>query len=154
LGERDNLRPRGADNGQQRKPGTGHDFSTLANALNANQQPASNLAPRAFAIYGAAGAARRYAAVFEPCEENWAYGLWLTDTTAPQTIDAYFNDLRYRPTLLTYSPDGYLFGVFRDNSIGPNNWTAANALTIPALTAMYNSFAARGLWPLSLRTYP
>ena len=124
--------------------------ATLAGTLQGYQQSGNNYAPRAFAIYGAPGPTRQYAAIFEPCAENWTYGLWLTDSKAPQTIDAYFNDLRYRPTLLTYSPDSFLFCVFRDNSIGSNNWTAGNALTGAALTAMYNSFSLRGLWPLSL----
>jgi len=129
---------------------TGLTDSTLTGILQGYQQAGNNYAPRAFAIYGAPGPTRQYAAIFEPCAENWSYGLWLTDSTAPQTIEAYFNDLRYRPTLLTYSPDSFLFCVFRDNSIGSNNWTAGNALTGAALTAMYNSSADRGLWPISL----
>ncbi|MFY9675992.1 MAG: serine hydrolase domain-containing protein, partial [Terriglobales bacterium] len=120
------------------------------NQLNAYQQPNSNFAPRAFAIYGAPGPTRRYAAVFEPCQENWTYRLWDTDPVATQAISAFFNDLRYRPTLLTYSGDGFLFCVFRDNSIGANNWTAGNAMSASALTATYNCFSDRGLWPLSL----
>jgi CubicO group peptidase (beta-lactamase class C family) len=124
--------------------------STLSNQLNAYQKPGSNFAPRAIAIYGAPGSTRRYAVVFEPCEENWAYRLWDTDAVATQAISAYFNDLRYRPTLLTYSPDGLLFGVFRDDSIGTDKWTASNGLSAVALTATFSSFSARGLWPLSL----
>jgi CubicO group peptidase (beta-lactamase class C family) len=121
--------------------------SNLSNTLNAYQAFGNNFAPRCFAIYGAPGATRRYAAVFEPCSENWAYQLWLTDQNVAQYIDAYFNDLCYRPTLLTYSPDSFLFCVFRDDSIGANNWTAGNALTPQALTAKYNAFSDRGLWP-------
>ncbi len=128
--------------------------ATLSNAVYENQQPISNLAPRAFAIYGATGASRRYAVVFEPCPENWAIRLWDTDDVATGVTRAFFEDLRYRPTLLTYAPEGYLVGVFRDDSIGANNWTASNALSPSALGATYASFAGRGLWPLSLSVNP
>jgi CubicO group peptidase (beta-lactamase class C family) len=136
--------------------GTGTQFvydltdATLASTLNSYQTATSNFAPRSFAIYGAPGNSRRYAVVFEPCQENWAYRLWDTDTTTPQAISAYFNDLRYRPTLLVYSPDSYIFAVFRDNSIGTDKWTTGNAMSAASLTATYNSYAARGMWPLSL----
>jgi CubicO group peptidase (beta-lactamase class C family) len=128
--------------------------STLATQLNNNQKSGSNLVPRTFAIYGALGPTRLYAAVFEPCKENWAYRLWDPDTVATEAISAYFNDLRYRPTLLAYAPEGLLFSVFRDDSIGTDNWTVANALSPAAVTATYNSFSDRGLWPLSLSVDP
>ena len=128
--------------------------NTLANALNSNQQPFCNLAPRAIAMYGAPGATRRYALVFEPCRENWANSYFDTDAVATETISAFFNDLRYRPTLLAYNPEGGIFTVFRDNSIGTNNWTTGNGQSPSALTATYTSFTDRGLFPLYLSVNP
>ncbi len=124
------------------------------NQLSTYQKEGSNLAPRAIAIYGAAGATRRYAVIFEPCQENWAIRQGDTDTVATQAISAYFNDLRYRPTLLTYTPEGLIIGVFRDNSIGTDSWTTGNGLSAAAVTAIYAASAGRGLWPLSLSVNP
>jgi hypothetical protein len=81
--------------------------STLQSQLNAYQQPGSNFAPRSFAIYGAPGTARRYAAIFEPCQENWAYRLWDSDTVVKQASNAFFHDLRYRPTLFVTRRKAY-----------------------------------------------
>ena len=133
---------------------------TLANAINTHQQLVSNLAARAIAIYGVAGVNRRYAVVFEPCQENWTIrqgdvdAQWDTDAVTTEAISAFFNDLRYRPTLLTYSAEGSVVSVFRDNSIGADNWTASNGVTASAITATYNCFNDRGLWPLSLSVNP
>jgi len=127
---------------------------TLAYQLNAYQKKGSNYVPRAIAIYGSAGAARRYAVVFEPCQENWSYRFWDTDIQATQARRAFFDDLMYRPTLLGYSPEGTLFSVYRDDSIGPNNWACSNGQSGAEVTATYNTLAGRGLWALSLSASP